>query len=90
MIDKKWLINLDNEFAMSGEWASYAVKLSDELARGAPMSKADKRVFGMLIRYASNKAAAYLLRRMGRCDEALDCERKCDTIYQRLPRYAQW
>ena len=43
-----------------------------------------------LANYAANKATAMACRAGGRIAVAQDYERMCDSIYYRLPDFAQW
>lgn len=40
--------------------------------------------------YVSNKATAMRCREVGQIETALQYERICDSIYDRLPEYARW
>lgn len=48
------------------------------------------RATGLLAAYAASKATAMRCRLDGRIATALDYERVCDGLYERLPAFARW
>jgi hypothetical protein len=55
-----------------------------------PGKRGTMPVVRILNSYAWSKLSAIELRRTGRIADALSCERRCESLYNSLPRYARW